>query len=240
MSVKQSMMTRVRRLNARFSKRWKHLAILALVGSSFAEFTGCTAVNNAWRYNGYWNNAMMSQRNKSSASKAWHCRKHHFANHKCLKEFSEGFRAGYMDVADGGTGCTPAFPPREYWGWKYQSCEGQARVSAWFSGYPHGARAAEEDGIGTWSQIQTSARVQQEFSQHGMLNPAAAGIYPIPQAAVPTGNPAATAMGMQTIEQMRGYPVSIQNEPIGVNGVNGSMSNVISVEPVAPPNFIHQ
>ncbi len=56
-------------------------------------------------------------------------------------------------VADGSDGCTPSFPPNTYWGWRYQSAEGQAKVAAWFSGYPHGARAAEEDGVGNWTQI---------------------------------------------------------------------------------------
>jgi len=94
-------------------------------------------------------------------------------------------RDKHVDVADGGTGCVPSFPPREYWGWRYQSCEGQAKVSAWFSGFPHGVRAAEEDGIGNYYQMQTSAGVQQQYAQHGMLDPAYQGIYPIPQTAVP-------------------------------------------------------
>lgn len=90
-----------------------------------------------------------------------------------------------MDVADGGTGCVPTFPPREYWGWKYQSCVGQERVAAWFAGYPHGARAAEEDGIGNYYQIQTSANIQHQYAQHGMLDPAYQGIYPVPANAIP-------------------------------------------------------
>jgi hypothetical protein len=85
-----------------------------------------------------------------------------------------------MQVADGGDGCTPAFPPREYWGWKYQSHEGQARVAAWFSGFPHGARAAEEDGIGNWYQIQTSSNIQKQYSEHGLLPSEYNGIYPVP------------------------------------------------------------
>jgi hypothetical protein len=33
--------------------------------------------------------------------------------------------------------------------------------------------------------MQTSAGVQQQYAQHGMLDPAYQGIYPIPQTAVP-------------------------------------------------------
>ena len=198
----------------------KRLAILLLASSATVPLGGCSAftgLNNSWQYNGYWNQTMMGHRNKSSASKAWHCRKHHFCNEKYLREFSQGFRAGYMDVADGGKGCTPSFPPREYWGWKYQSCEGQARVAAWYSGFPHGARAAEEDGIGTWTQIQTSSAIQQQYSEHGMLNVENSGMYPIPQAAVPNGRPPAAVATQVIMEESfgdkSGYPISTEQMP---------------------------
>ena len=204
----------------------KRFAFLLLACSAAVPFAGCTAftgLNNSWQYNGYWNQTMMGQRNKSSASRAWHCRKHHFCKEKYMKEFSQGFKAGYMDIADGGTGCTPAFPPREYWGWKYQSCEGQARVAAWYSGYPHGARAADEEGIGHWTQIQTSSAIQHQYSQHGMLNAESSGMYPIPQTAIPTGRPQ-TVVTTRAIpeesfgdkpsyEDTNGYPVSIEQIP---------------------------
>ena len=137
-----------------------------------------------------------------------------------MKEFAQGFKAGYMEIADGGTGCSPAFPPREYWGWKYQSCEGQARVAAWYAGYPHGARAAEEEGIGSWTQIQTSTSIQQQYAQHGMLNQSSSGIYPIAQSAIPNGRPQAV-VSMQGIpteanSEMRGYPVSVEQGPVEI------------------------
>ena len=161
----------------------------------------------------------MGHRNRSSASKAWHCRKHHFCNEKYLKEFSQGFKAGYLGVSDGGTGCTPAFPPREYWGWKYQSCEGQARVAAWYSGYPHGSRAGEEDGNGHWTQIQSSSSIQQQYAQNGMLNQSASGMYPIAQSAIPNGRPqAVAAQGTPTQSYMdtQGFPVSIEQGPVEI------------------------
>ena len=85
-----------------------------------------------------------------------------------------------MDVASGSNGCTPTFPPREYWGWKYQSAEGQGRVAAWFSGYPHGDRAAEEDGVGHFSQIQMSSTAFNEYNQAGFAGPDTQ-IYPMPE-----------------------------------------------------------
>jgi len=220
MSVKHSELGKSRENRGWLKLIKRRLAVLVLAGTATVPFAGCTAmtgVNNSWQYNGYWNQSMMGQRNKSSASKAWHCRKHHFCNEKYLREFSQGFKAGYMDVADGGTGCSPAFPPREYWGWKYQSCEGQARVAAWYSGYPHGARAAEEDGIGNWTQIQTSSNVQQQYAQHGMLNQSSSGMYPIPLTALPNARPlsAVAVQGMPTEAELenQGYPISVEQVP---------------------------
>ena len=77
-------------------------------------------------------------------------------------------RDGYEAVAGGKDGCTPALTPQQYWSWQYQNAEGQGKAAAWFAGYPHGARAAEEDGIGNWSQIQTSANIQSEYNHRNL------------------------------------------------------------------------
>ncbi|WP_153557328.1 hypothetical protein [Roseimaritima sediminicola] len=98
---------------------------------------------------------MIGYRNRALAAQAWHARKHCYNHHGHQDHFSAGFIQGYIDVADGGDGCTPAIAPRDYWGWRYQSPEGQAKVAAWFAGYPMGAKAAEEDGLGHWSQLPT-------------------------------------------------------------------------------------
>jgi hypothetical protein len=166
--------------NQRLRIYWGAIVVIA---STLAASTGCSAwtgAQHAWQYNRQWNDSMMSYRQKCMATKAWHSRKHCYANQKYLKDFAQGFKAGYMDVAAGGNGCTPAFPPREYWGWKYQSSEGQARVAAWFSGYPYGAQAAEQEGVGNWTQIQTSKGIQNEYVEHGRMPSEYNGIYPVP------------------------------------------------------------
>lgn len=171
--------------------------VVLLASFGLASFSGCTAMtglNNYWAYNSYWNDGMMGFRNGSYAHKAWHARKHNFASQQYLKDFQRGFKAGYMDVANGGKGCTPTFPPREYWGWRYQSCEGQARVAAWFAGFPHGARAAEEDGVGQWHQIQSAARVQQEYVDHGLMPNEYNGMYPMPDIRSPSALPNGTLL----------------------------------------------
>jgi hypothetical protein len=58
----------------------------------------------------------------------------------------------------------PGLPPRHFWTWKFQTGEGQAKVAAWFAGYPHGAKAAHEDGAGNFQQIQVSHIIEMEYS----------------------------------------------------------------------------
>jgi hypothetical protein len=168
--------------------------MLLALGSATVGLTGCGGVQvakNTWNYNATWNGFVMKHRNQGMATKAWHLRKHGYCNEACLDQFCDGFEAGYLAVAEGGDPCTPAFAPREYWGWEYQSAEGQRKVASWLAGYPHGCRAAEEDGIGNWSQIQTSYAIQDEYHQAGLLaENQRPGMYPMPEA-LPAGQFAA-------------------------------------------------
>lgn len=154
------------------------LAAAILLGS----LTGCMTVHNGWealQNNGAWSDTVLVLRNRSFSAKAWHRRKHHFCNQKHSSDFCAGFRAGYEDVAGGGGECTPAFPPQQYWGWEFQSAEGAQRTSAWFAGYPHGARAAEEDGVGNYAQMQMSSALQSQYQQQGAFQHQGT-VYPIP------------------------------------------------------------
>ncbi|WP_145420906.1 hypothetical protein [Planctomycetes bacterium K23_9] len=99
---------------------------------------------------------MIGYRNQVLAAKAWHEQKHCFANRKHQRDFKAGFMQGYMDVADGSNGCVPSVAPSSYWGWRYQSADGQNAVNAWFAGYPQGAQLAEQDGVNSWSNIRPS------------------------------------------------------------------------------------
>jgi hypothetical protein len=147
--------------------------------------TGCTLVHNFaenFRYNDVWNDAAAQFRSRSMSSRSWHRHKNRFCNEACLDHFCAGYRQGYEDVARGSNGCTPNFPPRQYWSWKYQSAEGQKQVASWFSGYPHGARAAEEEGVGNWSQIQMSSNLQSQYVTSGMLPNTGHAVYPITEA----------------------------------------------------------
>ncbi len=162
-------------------RKRKLLAGICAAFMLVSSFSGCSSLHSGIRClsSGGWNDAVVNLRNRSFSLKAWHRRKHHFCHERHLADFCAGFRAGYEDVANGGGECTPAFPPQQYWSWQFQSAEGQARTAAWFAGYPHGARAAEEDGVGSWNQIAMSSGMQAQCQQHGIFGHEGA-VYPIP------------------------------------------------------------
>lgn len=61
-------------------------------------------------------------------------------------DYGCGYKQGYYDASTG-RGCKlPAVPPPCYWSAKYQSCEGQQAIAAWYRGYQCGAAAAEGNG----------------------------------------------------------------------------------------------
>lgn len=172
---------------ARSVKRRSKTATLTALTLVTVLTSGCSVVHNGYTAltrNGSWNDTVVVLRNRSFSAKAWHRRKARFCKEKYASDFSSGFRAGYEACASGADGCTPAFPPSEYWSWEYQSAEGQGRTSAWFAGYPHGARAAEEDGVANWNQVPMSAGMQAEYQQAGILTHEGA-LYPIPDPNAP-------------------------------------------------------
>ncbi len=119
--------------------------------------TGCTMFSGLGRavsqHDGL-DKFMISHRNSTMAAKAWHCQKGNFCNPSSA--FKDGFYDGYAAVAKGGVVCPPTTAPSKYWGWMYQSSNGQSAVNDWFAGYPMGVQAARQDCIGDWSQISTT------------------------------------------------------------------------------------
>ncbi len=133
----------------------KRLLIVGLLGFFAAGLTGCRLSSQVCRgiNSDCIDDFMIGYRNRAMAEKAWHCRTPCIPNRQYIKEFKDGFVAGYNDVANGGNGCTPAIAPSSFWGWQYQSASGQAAIDAWFQGYPYGVKAAEQDGVGHWQAI---------------------------------------------------------------------------------------
>jgi hypothetical protein len=147
---------------------------------------------------------MIGYRNRALAEKAWHCQKNQFCNQQHSKEFKDGFTEGFMEVAAGGNGCVPAVAPKQYWGWRYQSAQGQSAVNAWFQGYPMGVRAAEQAGVGHWGEVRTAGyhnQTPQAVPVGGGANPFYGD--PAGQLGVTlgsTGSPAYTAPGFESMQ----------------------------------------
>ena len=144
---------------------WRRMVAVGCLGAMSLGLTGCSVINGACRslrQQECIDDFMIGYRNQALAAKAWHRVKHCYKNKTYFNDFRAGFFDGYADVAAGGPGCTPAVAPSTYWGWKYQSRDGQSAVNAYFEGYPLGVKAAEQDGVGHWGSVRTSiARPQQ-------------------------------------------------------------------------------
>ncbi len=162
------------------SRNRKQFGFAAILGA-ISLVSGCSSLSglsNEIKYNRSWDSFVTGYRNTAWSSKAWHRRKHQFCRERYLTDFCNGFRAGYEAVADGSDGCTPAFPPKEYWGWKYQSAEGQAKVAAWFS-VIHTVLERRRGRSWQLDAIQTSSNIQAEYAQFGMMPNGQSGVYPI-------------------------------------------------------------
>jgi|GEM_PF-1178611 len=86
-------------------------------------------------------------------------------------DFQSGFVAGYKSICKGGDGNIPAVPPRQYWGSRYLSPEGQAKSKAWFEGYPEGIKAAQTDGIDAYRDVYVSQMIDDMNKNLGGLGP---------------------------------------------------------------------
>lgn len=147
--------------------RCSKLCLCAIALGTILGSTGCTALTGMRDYIAYndcGNDFVISYRNDVWAANSWHANKHAFAGQPHLKAFSDGYKAGYVAVASGGSGCPPAIPPRKYWRWQYQTAEGQSKMAAWSSGFPHGAAAAEQDLAGEFMEIPVSEDIKLQYS----------------------------------------------------------------------------
>ena len=107
---------------------------------------------------------MMSCRDQWAAKAAWQGVEHCYATVDYQSDFKDGFEAGYENVAEGGTGCLPALPPRKYWKVFYQTPAGRAMANAWFEGFAHGALAADQDGIESLNRLPVNPGLVQQLS----------------------------------------------------------------------------
>ena len=147
------------------SSTWRRMVAVGCLGAMSLGLSGCSVINGACRSiksQECLDDFMIGYRNRALAAKAWHRVKHCYQDKNYYNDFKAGFFDGYADVASGGPGCIPAVAPTTYWGWRYQSRDGQAAVNAYFEGYPLGVKAAEQDGVGHWNSIRPNVSRPQQ------------------------------------------------------------------------------
>lgn len=126
--------------NAAYTLRIRTIAIIAL---SAISLTGCRYNHCGRVFDECFGDCIARHRAKANATQAWDCSSH------CNKSehVRAGFIDGYVDVALGGRGCTPAVAPSRYWSWRYPGIQGQRAGTDWLAGYPMGAMAGRNDGM---------------------------------------------------------------------------------------------
>ncbi len=103
---------------------WSALALLLAL-------SGCTSLSDC-KYE-------LGQ--KIRAKQAWE----DFNNCQCESfsvDYGLGWKAGYYDVATGGTGCPPVVPPKEYWKPPVFCEHDPSKRDDWYCGFANGAACA--------------------------------------------------------------------------------------------------
>ncbi|SMP70439.1 hypothetical protein SAMN06265222_11346 [Neorhodopirellula lusitana] len=170
--------------------RFRRLLLGLTLGLTTTGLAGCTMLGGLQQHLSHTDcldDFMVSHRNKVMASRAWLKIKHCHRGHRYIKDLRAGFIAGYLEVATGGSGCTPTVVSPQYWGWRHQSGNGQAAINAWFEGFPLGVKAAEQDGIGHFNQIRLNMSQPAMPSMTGTAAPTPARVVPQPSPMLPAG-----------------------------------------------------
>jgi len=93
---------------------------------------------------------------EKQALHTWHYLRDAYAGVHFPHHFGAGFRAGYVDVCRGGSGCPPTLPPRCYWTFRYRNEVGRAKIVEWFNGHAAGAAVATSEGHQQFAQLPTA------------------------------------------------------------------------------------
>jgi hypothetical protein len=118
------------------------------------------------------------RRNRALADAAWEETAGHMLTAPVSTDYVIGFKQGYVDYLEaGGPGEPPPVPPRYYWGFRYQTPDGQAAIQDWFAGFRHGTEAALASGYRRSIVIPSSGRTgldrpYREAAAGGVSDPA--------------------------------------------------------------------
>jgi len=123
--------------------RWLPICLLGLS-------TGCMGAAGLqdWSYN---------RANRSRAAKSYRESYSAEQRHSLSRDFEDGFKKGYFDLATGRDCKVPPVAPPKYWSASYQSCETRGQVEDWFRGYQCGVASAQKCGLGEFNNVPVSA-----------------------------------------------------------------------------------
>lgn len=124
-----------------------------------SAFSGCSGMHDLC------DNYSSALHNDISALEAWCQWSWCYEDLDHPHDFAKGFKAGYRNILNGGNGCQPTMPPRDYWKPCFRNAEGHCRVNAWFEGFAHGAMAAEQDGVAGYGFIPLSPTARSNFAR---------------------------------------------------------------------------
>jgi len=130
---------------------------------SLAVTTGCSFASSGFGFRDLvvFQDLAIENRNTNEAYKAWKRAKWDYFRqgvpYYLREHIGRGFQQGFEDVAGGGSGDLPLFPPNNYWGPGYQTPRGNEMIAAWFRGYQDGAMAGERSGLTRYVTLPTSS-----------------------------------------------------------------------------------
>ena len=108
----------------------RRLTTAILLMAIVSGLTGCAAICDGFI------SMEMDLRNHVLAQKAWGHWSWAYSELEHPWHFSKGFKAGYENILNGGSGCQPTIPPQCYWKPHFQTLEGKCCIYAWFDGSP--------------------------------------------------------------------------------------------------------
>jgi hypothetical protein len=138
--------------------------LLLIAAVVCTQSTGCLGPNRPHTCGNMVDGMFSNFRERVWANRAFNLEYRHMPR-KFREHFRKGFVEGYCTVCNGGDGYIPAMPPRDYWGYEYQSSDGAQCVSAWFEGYPEGVAAARKLNAGKNADMYISSMAERAIQQ---------------------------------------------------------------------------
>ena len=133
--------------------RW--LGVVSLLAAS-----GCGHMAGRVVHSEFVTDRVLRSQDRRLALQAWREASAQLGPQPHPREFRDGFIDGFIDRANGATGCAPDTPPPKYYSWRYLTPHGAMAVQSWFAGYPYGVAAAERCGVADARVAQVSPRLR--------------------------------------------------------------------------------